>query len=54
MLENFTRLDASELFGEAVVTRFVAWGAIEPGEVDRHIRNMRRQARAQAKDSGEM
>jgi len=54
MLENFTRLDASELFGEAVVTHFVAWGAIEPGEVDRHIRNMRREARAQAQDSGEM
>ncbi|MCJ8499763.1 hypothetical protein [Desulfatitalea alkaliphila] len=52
MLDNFTRLKAAELFGEAEVAHFVAWGAIVPGEIDRHIRDMRRQARAG--DSGEL
>lgn len=52
MLDNFTRLNATELFEASEVVHFVAWGAIAPGEIDRHIRDMRRQARAE--ESGEL
>jgi hypothetical protein len=45
VLHRFPRTPLTELFGEPEVYTFIAWGGLEQGEMDRLIRQQRKQAR---------
>ncbi len=47
VVREFPGKSFTELFGEPQVHTFVAWGHMEPGELDRLMREQRRQAREQ-------
>ena len=49
IINDFPGKSFSELFGRPEVYKFVAWGQVLPGEIDRHIRDMRREHRRQQK-----
>jgi formylmethanofuran dehydrogenase subunit E len=42
ILQEFPKMSFSELFGEPEVFTFIAWGKIEPGEMDKCIRQQRK------------
>lgn len=44
VIREFPQKSYEELFGKPPVQKFIAWGHIEPGEIDKHIRDLRRQA----------
>jgi len=46
VIYNYPKKSFKELFGEPEVHKFIAWGQIEKGEIDRRIRELRRQTRA--------
>ncbi len=47
VVREFPGKSFAELFGKPPVHTFVAWGHMEPGELDRLMREQRRQAREQ-------
>lgn len=47
VIATFPTKSYTELFGQPQVDTFVIWGEIEPGEMDKRIRNYRRQNRGQ-------
>jgi len=50
VINRFPGKSYEELFGTPEVFTFTAWGNIEKGEMDRRIREQRRQARGQDRD----
>ncbi|WP_291323143.1 hypothetical protein [Desulfonatronospira sp.] len=50
ILENYPAMEFEELFEDPDLFTFIAWGHMEKGEMDRKIREQRRQAREQAQN----
>jgi hypothetical protein len=46
VIEEFPLKSFQELFGTPRVHKFIAWGMLEPGEMDRRISKQRRQAKS--------
>jgi hypothetical protein len=47
VLEGFPAMDFTELFGEPMVFTYVTWGHLQPGEMDRLLRDQRCASRGQ-------
>ena len=54
VIREYPKKSYSELFDEPEVHAFVAWGAVVPGEIDRHIRDLRRSRRRAAAETAEI
>lgn len=45
VITGFPLKSGEELFGQAKPYKILLWGSVQPGEMDRHIRGMRREER---------
>jgi hypothetical protein len=52
VIQGFPGKSFQELFGDPRVQHVIAWGSIEQGEIDRRIRQQRRQAKTQEDADG--